>query len=166
MDDARPRRTHQPGAGHRRDLPGRPGQGARGELPGGLPPPRAGLTCGDPAAVAQRGRKAGAALGVDPAEAVEEITARVLARVDAAKDDVVVATPVGGMRLGDYLPTRTFELTVHTCDLAAALGQPLDVQPAAAVNSLTLLGELAARAGPLLLAGTGRGGLPDRFTAL
>ncbi len=121
---------------------------------------------GDPAAVAQRGRKAGAALGVDPAEAVEEITARVLARVDAAKDDVVVATPVGGMRLGDYLPTRTFELTVHTCDLAAALGQPLDVPPAAAVNSLTLLGELAARAGPLLLAGTGRGGLPDRFTAL
>ncbi|MDP9392978.1 MAG: maleylpyruvate isomerase N-terminal domain-containing protein [Actinomycetota bacterium] len=103
--------------------------------------------------MAQRGREAGAALGADPAAAVQQLVARVLARVDAAEQDVLVATPVGVMRLGDYLPTRTFELTVHTCDLAAALGQPLDVPQVAAVDSCTLLGELAARAGragPLL----------------
>ncbi len=126
-------------------------------------------SAGDPAAVALRGREAGAALGADPADAVEQIAARVLARVDAAEEDVLVATPVGGMRLGDYLPTRTFELTVHTCDLAAALGQPLDVPQIAAVDSCTLLGELAARAGrsgPLLLAGTGHGDLPGGFTVL
>ena len=31
------------------------------------------------------------------------------------------------MRLSDYLPTRTFELAVHTADLAAVLGVPPDV---------------------------------------
>ncbi len=73
------------------------------------------------------------------------------------------------MRLIDYLPTRTFELTVHTCDLAAALGQVVEVPEAAAAESLNLLGELAIRAGraaPLLLAATGRGSLPAGFTVL
>lgn len=124
---------------------------------------------GSPAAVAQRGRDAGAALGADPAGAVESIATRVLARIDATGEDALVATPVGGMRLGDYLPTRTFELTVHSCDLAAALGQSVDVPEAAAVDSLTLLGGLATRAGqagPLLLAATGRGALPSGFTVL
>jgi hypothetical protein len=124
---------------------------------------------GDPAAVAQRGRDAGAALGADAAEAVAGIADRVLARVSAAEGDSLVATPVGGMRLIDYLPTRTFELTVHTCDLAAALGQVVEVPEAAAVESLHLLGELAIRAGraaPLLLAATGRGSLPAGFTVL
>ncbi len=124
---------------------------------------------GDPAVVAQRGRDAGAALGADAAEAVAGIADRVLARVSAAEGDSLVATPVGGMRLIDYLPTRTFELTVHTCDLAAALGQVVEVPEAAAAESLNLLGELAIRAGraaPLLLAATGRGSLPAGFTVL
>jgi len=80
-----------------------------------------------------------------------------------------VATPVGGMRLADYLPTRIFELTVHTCDLATALGEQFEVPQAAGVESLSLVGELAARAGragPLLRAATGRGGLPNGFTVL
>ncbi|MBA2444031.1 MAG: maleylpyruvate isomerase N-terminal domain-containing protein [Nocardioidaceae bacterium] len=124
---------------------------------------------GDPAAVAQRGRDAGAQLGADVAAAVEQIADRVIGRVDAAPEDAPVATPVGGMRLADYLPTRTFELTVHTCDLAAALGQKADVPEVAALDSLTLLGGLAVRsgrAGPLLLAATGRGNLPSGFTVL
>jgi len=32
-----------------------------------------------------------------------------------------VATPVGGMTLRVYLPTRAFELTVHGLDLVRAL---------------------------------------------
>ncbi|MEO7125151.1 MAG: maleylpyruvate isomerase N-terminal domain-containing protein [Nakamurella sp.] len=124
---------------------------------------------GDPAAVARRGRDAGIALGPEIDAAVVEISERVLARVNSEQPDAVVATPVGGMRLVDYLPTRTFELTVHTCDLAVALGRPLDVPSVAAVESLTVLGELAAHAGnagPLLLAVTGRRALPAGFTVL
>ena len=69
-------------------------------------------------AVAERGREAGAALGADPAAAVAEIAARVLPLVDASDGTELVTTIAGGMRLSDYLPTRTFELAVHTADLA------------------------------------------------
>jgi Mycothiol maleylpyruvate isomerase N-terminal domain. len=99
---------------------------------------------GDPAAVAQRGREAGAALGDDIPAAVAQLAERALSRVNAEHADARVATPVGGMRLGDYLPTRTFELTVHTCDLAVALDQPLDVPQAAASGSLAVLSGLVA----------------------
>ncbi len=130
---------------------------------------RALAAAGDHAAVAQRGRDAGTALGADPAVAVEAIADRVLALVRASVEDALVATPVGGMRLIDYLPTRTFELTVHTCDLATALGQPLTVPEGAAAESLALMSALAADAGlsgALLLASTGRGPLPNGFTVL
>ncbi|WP_026534753.1 maleylpyruvate isomerase N-terminal domain-containing protein [Arthrobacter sp. H14] len=124
---------------------------------------------GDPAAVAERGRDAGAALGSDPAAAVEEIADRVLSMVNASCGDSIVRTPVGGMRLMDYMPTRTFELTVHTCDLAAAIDVVPQVPEAAADQSFALLGRLAIRSGKaseLLLAATGRGGLPAGFTVL
>src|SRR5207244_12805277 len=75
----------------------------------------------DPASVAARGREAGVALGSDPIAAVRDIAARVLAHVQTASDAVLVSTPVGGMRLIDYLPSRIFELAVHTLDIAAAL---------------------------------------------
>lgn len=110
-----------------------------------------------------------AALGADIAGAVAAIAARVLTRVDATPPDALVGTPVGGMRLADYLPTRTFELTVHTGDLAVALGLPVEVPTAAAAASLDVLGWLAARtgqAGTLLLAATGRRSLPIGFSVL
>ena len=68
--------------------------------------------------VAARGRAAGEALGPDPAAAVAEIAARVVPLVAACEGTEVVTTIAGGMRLADYLPTRTFELVVHTADLA------------------------------------------------
>ena len=71
--------------------------------------------------MAERGREAGAALGADPAAAVAGIAARVLPVVGACDGTEVITTIAGGMRLADYLPTRTFELVVHTADLAAAL---------------------------------------------
>src|SRR3954469_1967380 len=57
------------------------------------------------AAVVARGRDAGAALGSDPAAAVADIAARVLALVDARNGTELLTTLAGGMRLSDYLPT-------------------------------------------------------------
>ncbi len=119
--------------------------------------------------VAARGRDAGDALGLDPAAAVTEIAARVVPVVAACDGTELVTTIVGGMRLSDYLPTRTFELVVHTADLAAALDLPLDVPATAAAEALALVAQLAVNddlAGPLLLAVTGRQGLPIGFSVL
>ena len=121
------------------------------------------------AAVAARGRAAGAALGSDPATAAAQIAARVLALIDTQDGTELVTTIAGGMRLGDYLPTRTFELAVHTADLATALGVPPDVPPTAAAQALAIVTDLAVTdglAGPLLLAATGRPGLPAGFSVL
>jgi hypothetical protein len=81
----------------------------------------------------------------------------------------LLTTIAGGMRLRDYLPTRTFELVVHTGDLAAALDAPLAVPGAAAADALTLVAQLAIEAGTagqLLLATTGRSQLPAGFSVL
>lgn len=124
---------------------------------------------GADAAVAARGRDAGAGLGSDPAAAVAQIAARVLTLIDTRDGTELVTTAAGGMRLADYLPTRTFELAVHTADLAAALGVPPDVPAAAAGQALTIVADLAVAdglAGPLLLAATGRPGLPAGFSVL
>ncbi len=119
--------------------------------------------------VAARGWDAGAALGRNPAAAVAEIAGRVLPLVEARDGTELLTTIAGGMRLADYLPTRTFELAVHTADLATALGAPLDVPATAASQALRLVADLAVSggvAGPLLLALTGRTGLPAGFSVL
>jgi uncharacterized protein (TIGR03083 family) len=119
--------------------------------------------------VAERGREAGAALGTDPAAAVTQIRDRVLRFVTGHDGTELVTTIAGGMRLADYLPTRTFELAVHTADLATALGVPPDVPATAAAQALDVVAQLAVAegsAGPLLLAATGRTGLPEGFTVL
>jgi hypothetical protein len=120
-------------------------------------------------AVAARGRDAGAALGTDPAAAVAEIAARVLPLVGDRDGTELVTTIAGGMRLADYLPTRTFELAVHTADLATALGVPPDVPATAAGQALQLVTDLAVSgglAGPLLLAATGRPAPPAGLSVL
>ena len=119
--------------------------------------------------VAQRGRDAGTALGADPAHAVAEIAERVAGDVAARNGSELLTTIVGGMRLADYLPTRTFELTVHTADLAMALGEPLEVPTAAAAQALAIVADLAVtdgHAGPLLLFATGRSGVAQGFSVL
>jgi hypothetical protein len=120
-------------------------------------------------AVAARGRDAGAALGSDPAAAVAEIAARVLRLLDSRDGTELVTTIAGGMRLRDYLPTRTFELAVHTADLASAIGEPLDVPLTAATQALQVVNDLALAdglAGQLLLAATGRPRPPSGFSVL
>jgi uncharacterized protein (TIGR03083 family) len=119
--------------------------------------------------VAARGRDAGEALGADPAGAVAEIAARVVPTVSACDGSEVITTIAGGMRLGDYLPTRTFELVAHTADLATALGVPVDAPARPATQALELVVGLAVEGGhaqTLLRATTGREGLPAGFTVL
>ena len=120
-------------------------------------------------AVTARGRDAGQALGSDPAAGVAEIAERVLRLVERQDGTELVTSIAGGMRLEDYLPTRTFELAVHTTDLATALALPPKVPPTAGAQALHVVAELAAAdglAGPLLLATTGRHGLPSGFSVL
>ncbi|MFP5282331.1 MAG: maleylpyruvate isomerase N-terminal domain-containing protein [Actinomycetes bacterium] len=120
-------------------------------------------------AVANRGREAGAALGADPVAALREIATRVVPLLDDRHGSELVTTIAGTMRLADYLPTRTFELAVHTADLAVALGLPSDVPGTAAAQALELVAHLAlaqGSAGPLLLAATGRRALPSGFSVL
>lgn len=124
---------------------------------------------GDPAAVAARGRAAGQALGPEPLVTIRETAARVLARLRQTPDETLLTTPVGGMRLIDYLPSRVFELTIHTLDLAAALSLPITTSPAAARVTFSLVTELAIAKGdtaPLLLSAVGRGPLPSGFSVL
>ncbi len=119
--------------------------------------------------VAERGRAAGEALGSDPAGSVVAIARRVLPLLAEKDGTELVTTVAGGMRLADYLPTRTFELVVHTLDLMAALGLAEEPPADAAAESLRLVADLAVvgeRAGPLLLAATGRTGLPSGFSVL
>lgn len=122
----------------------------------------------DPA-VAARGEEAGAALGADPAAAVASIADRVLALVGTRDGSELLETIAGGMRLSDYLPTRTFELAVHTADLATALGAPLRVPATAATQALHIVTELAVdddTAGRLLLLVTGRPVPPSGISVL
>lgn len=112
--------------------------------------------------VAARGREAGRALGSDPSGTVAEIATRVLGLIDTHDGSALMTTIAGGMRLSAYLPTRTFELAVHTADLATALGEPVHVPATAAAQALAIVSDLALAddvAGPLLLAATGRPGV-------
>jgi uncharacterized protein (TIGR03083 family) len=122
------------------------------------------------ASIAERGREAGAALGDDPGLASSQLVERIVELVDRTPDDTLLGTPAGTMTLGDYLPTRTFELTVHSLDLARSTG--LEVSPAllpAVASSCALAGELAGHlpsAPDLLLLLCGRPGPPDRVSVL
>ncbi len=123
----------------------------------------------DPEAIAERGRQAGLALGDDPAATVAAIAGRVLALVARADDEALVTTPMGTMTLAGYLPTRSFELVVHSLDLAAAAGvrPPVPDGPLASCLALACRLLLAQGDGPdVLLALTGRRPLPAGFSVL
>ncbi len=123
----------------------------------------------DPEAITERGRQAGRDLGPDPVAGLRAQYDAAVAAVAAHPDDAPVDSPAGVMRLADYLPSRVFELVVHTDDLARALGSAAPGSTTARTIATTFAAGLAAegRDDPLLLRGlTGRGGLPEDFTAL
>lgn len=120
-------------------------------------------------AVTERGRQAGRDLGENPPVVLQRLANRVLARTAVCEGAEVVTTIAGGMSLAQYLRTRVLELVVHSLDLRAALGVPGEPPTGAGIATVLLAAELGSAGGSLstlLLALTGRGGLPAGFTVL
>jgi hypothetical protein len=114
--------------------------------------------------VTRRGVEAGEQLGDDPAGAVRLLLDAVTADLARADPEQLVTTYAGGMRLRDYLPTRSFELVVHCLDIAAAVPARWTPPAAALSEAVHLAAEVAVRRGEgtlLLRLVTGRepGGL-------
>jgi uncharacterized protein (TIGR03083 family) len=123
----------------------------------------------DPKQVAERGRAAGLEIIDDPRMMVRGFAMYVKNKLEELSDDHIMATPVGGIRLIDYLPTRTFELVIHTMDLAKSLGVDATPPEKGMAATLEILGQIAlyrGHASDLVLAATGRGGLPNGFSVL
>jgi len=121
------------------------------------------------AAIVERGRQAGAVLGDDPAGFVRDLAGRVAAALPSYDDDHRLTTIAGGMPLGEYLRTRTFELVVHGLDIATATGTDPTLGEGPLVDAATLAAEVAVlggRGADLLRATTGRGVLPEGFTVV
>ncbi|MGE2721116.1 maleylpyruvate isomerase family mycothiol-dependent enzyme [Mycolicibacterium celeriflavum] len=120
----------------------------------------------DPADVAERGRQAGRDLGDDPATAVADLVARALARLQTVDDPLIRVIGGLGIRLQTYLPTRTFELAVHSLDIARALGISLTLPPPVLEEALVLAARIAAEqhGEVVLMAMTGRDELPPSFS--
>ncbi len=120
-------------------------------------------------AVVERGRAAGRLLGADPAAAVERLRQRALADVAAAGDPLITVIGGLGIRLSAYLPTRTFELAVHGCDIARATGLPFALPAGVLAETAALAARIGAARGhgeAVLLALTGREPLAASFSVV
>ncbi len=123
----------------------------------------------EPKMVAERGRAAGLEIIDDPRMMVRGFAMYVKNKLEELSDDHIMATPVGGIRLIDYLPTRTLELIIHTMDLAIAVGANDEPPENGLEATIQILGQLAIYQGQapgLILATTGRHVLPDGFSVL
>jgi hypothetical protein len=124
------------------------------------------------AAVAASGkdaRREGAALGADPAAVVGPLLSEVVAAVEAVEGGQLVQTPAGGMRVADWLTTRTFELAVHGLDIAAAAGVLASMPEEVLADAVGLAARVGVEVGDgatVLLALTGRRALPEGFCVL
>jgi uncharacterized protein (TIGR03083 family) len=121
------------------------------------------------AGIVERGRQAGRDLGPDPAATVDGLVDQVLAELDAADDPLIGVIGGLGIRLSNYLPTRTFELAVHGLDIARASGVRFGL-PDEVLDQATVLAARVANAlgqgEPVLLALTGRTTLPVPFSVV
>jgi uncharacterized protein (TIGR03083 family) len=119
--------------------------------------------------VTERGRQAGRDLGAEPAAAVEDLRRRALADLAGVDDPLIEVIGGFGIRLSSYLPTRTFELTVHGLDIARATGIAF-TPPAAALDEATVLaariGAALSQGDTVLLSLTGRTQLPTGFSVV
>ena len=136
----------------------------------------AALDGGDPKLVAERGRAAGLEIIDSPQMMVRGFLNMVRSKLDELADDAVLKTPLGGIRLIDYLPVRTMEYAPWSwwcipLDLTRAIRTGIEAQPpeSAMKVALDVLASVAVRRGlgaPLALAATGRSPLPAGFTLL
>lgn len=118
--------------------------------------------------ITARAVAAGEDLGAKPLETVDRLLAQ-LEKVVPLVSDRVIETIAGGMRFSDYLPTRIFELAVHSLDLAAACGIPASLSSDVEKAAMNVAVEIAAARGEgslLLLALTGRTALPPGFSVV
>jgi len=120
-------------------------------------------------AIVERGRQAGRDLGADPAVTIDQLVERVLGELVRADDPLIEVIGGLGIRLHTYLPTRTFELAVHSLDIARATGLSFTL-PEDVLDEATVL---AARIGvatgdgeTLLMSLTGRSALPPSFSVV
>lgn len=123
----------------------------------------------DPAAVAERGRQVGRALGDDPAGAVDALMTQALRDLQAVDDPLIEVIGGLGIRLHTYLPTRVFELAVHGLDIARAVDIPLALPPEVLTEAAALATRVAVATGQgetVLLALTGRASLPPSFSVV
>ena len=122
-----------------------------------------------PAGIVERGRQAGRDLGDDPAARLDELVSQVLDELSGAGDLLIQVIGGAGIRLYTYLPTRTFELAVHGLDIARAVDIPFAL-PADVLEAATALAARIAvvkgHGETVLLALTGRTGLPSSFSAV
>ena len=119
--------------------------------------------------IAERGRAAGLEIIEDPKMMVRGFAMYVKNKLEELSDDHIMGTLTGGMRLIDYLPTRTFELIIHTMDLTKALGVESRPPRSGMETTLLMIGQLALNRGyaqDLILSSTGRDGLARGFTVL
>ena len=126
------------------------------------------LTLTDPVSIQARAEQAARALGEDPPAAIRKFRDGALAALMDAGDPLI-STAAGGMRLSDYLPTRIFELVVHSVDLAQATGQSDTLPDDICRSALAVAVEVAIRRGegqPVLLALTGRTPLSSGFSVV
>jgi hypothetical protein len=103
----------------------------------------------------------------DPASVVGDLLGQATQALGGARDDDLVETPAGGMRVRDWIPTRTFELVVHGLDTARDAGIELflDAEIYAEVAAQAARTAAMAGDGPALLqALTGRATLPSTVT--
>ncbi len=121
--------------------------------------PASGVTCPDAVAyyvwvaqapqtdaeIAARGVAAGIALGDDLHAGFAAQAREVRRLLDSVPpdSDPIVSTLAGGMRLSQYLPTRTFELVVHGFDIARAADIAFTPHPGVVADTAAL----AARVG-------------------
>lgn len=123
----------------------------------------------DPDAIAQRGVEAGAWLGDSPLDQITAARDRVMAILDEQESDRRVSIGGLGIPLTEYLRTRTFELVMHTIDIADAIGVPSEISPELQRHTLALAAGIAVETdrGEQLLRGlTGRGALPAEFSVV
>lgn len=126
------------------------------------------LALTDPASIQARAEQAAHALGENPLATIRSFREAALAAL-ANAGDPVISTAAGGMRLSDYLPTRIFELVVHSVDLARATGQAESLPADICHSALQVAVEVALRRGNgehVLLALTGRASLPGGFSVV
>jgi uncharacterized protein (TIGR03083 family) len=119
--------------------------------------------------IVERGRQAGRDLGNDPAATIDGLVSQVVGELADAGDPLISVIGGLGIRLGNYLPTRTFELAVHGLDIARAVDISFAPPPDVLEDATVLAARIAAAEGhgeAVLMALTGRSGLPPSFSVV